>query len=59
MSEDVGLDAQIACVRREISMRERVYPRLCAAGKMKDEKAASELAAMKAVLATLEKGLLV
>ncbi len=47
------LDDQIACVKREIGMREFVYPRRVADGKMKQDKADHELAAMKAVLATL------
>lgn len=47
------LTDQIACVKREIAMRERVYPRWVAAGKMKQEKADAEIAAMRAVLATL------
>jgi hypothetical protein len=46
---------QIACVRREIAMRERSYPRWVEAGKMTQEKAEDELAAMRAVLATIIK----
>lgn len=45
---------QIACVKREITMRLRVYPRLIAAGKMTPTKADYEVGAMRAVLATLE-----
>lgn len=48
------LHEQIACVRREISMRERVYPRWVDAGKMTDAKASHELEVMRAVLVTLE-----
>lgn len=44
---------QIACVRREIGMRERVYPRRVADGKMKPAAADRELETMCAVLATL------
>lgn len=47
------IDEQIACVRREIAMRERVYPSWVARGKMKQEKADHETAAMRAVLRTL------
>jgi hypothetical protein len=49
----VPLAEQIACVRREISMRARVYPRWIAAGKMSAEGAAREQTAMSAVLQTL------
>ncbi len=44
---------QIACVRREIAMRERVYPKWVSAGRMKAEAAEREIAAMCAVLKTL------
>jgi hypothetical protein len=44
---------QIACVRREIAMRERVYPKWVNAGRMKAEAAEREIAAMRAVLKTL------
>lgn len=51
----VPLDLQIASVRREIGMRERVYPRQVAAKKMKQDTADYELRTMKAVLETLLK----
>lgn len=47
------LDQQIQSVAREIKMRERVYPRWVASGKMKRENADYELECMKAILATL------
>jgi hypothetical protein len=50
----ISVRDQIACVRREIALRERVYPRQIAAGKMKQAEADAELARMRAVLATLE-----
>jgi hypothetical protein len=50
----ISLDQQIASVRREIGMRERVYPGFVAKGRMKQEQADHEIAAMKAVLGTLE-----
>lgn len=50
----IPLAAQIDCVRREIAMRERVYPRWVAASKMKAGKADQEIEAMRAVLHTLE-----
>lgn len=50
---DVPLAEQIWCVRREINMRERVYPRWVLARRMSQHQADRELAAMRAVLATL------
>jgi hypothetical protein len=47
------LDDQIRCVEREIVMRKAVYPRRVVDGKMSQEKARHELAAMQAVLETL------
>jgi hypothetical protein len=49
----VPLSAQIAAVEREISYREWVYPRWLAEHKMTQRRADQELAAMRAVLATL------
>jgi len=48
------LGEQIASVTREITMRELVYPKRVAAGKMKQEKADHEIACMKAVRALLQ-----
>jgi hypothetical protein len=48
-----SLDEQIACVRREIDLRERLYPRWVAMQKMTQTSSDRELAAMRAVLATL------
>ena len=45
---------QMKCVRREISMREQVYPRWVVSGKLKQETADYEIEAMRAVLDTLE-----
>lgn len=49
----VTLDRQIACVRREIAMRHRVYPHWVESKKMTQVKADEEIAAMEAVLETL------
>ena len=49
----VTLEQQIACVKREIGMRQRVYPRWVESGKMKQDAADREIAAMKAVHETL------
>lgn len=50
----VPIDAQIACVRREIEMRKIVYGRRVVEKRMTQKTADSELAAMHAVLRTLE-----
>ncbi len=44
---------QIACVERELGLRERVYPRWIEAGKLKKTTARIELQRMRAVLDTL------
>lgn len=44
----------IACAKREVAMRERVYPRRVADGKMKPAAADRELETMRAILAKLE-----
>lgn len=49
----ITLDDEVACVRREIAMRERAYPRWVAQGRMTQEKANDELRAMRAVLSRL------
>lgn len=49
----VPLEVQLACVRREIEQRKRVYPRLIANKRMSEAKADHEIAAMRAVEATL------
>lgn len=48
------LDAQLACVKREIGQRKRVYPRQIAAGRMSPNDARREIETMKAVLVSLE-----
>ena len=50
---NIHIDAQIACVKREIRMREQTYPRWVSSGKMKQEVADIETARMRAVLETL------
>ncbi len=54
-SFDIPLSRQISCVRREIAMRERVYPRLVGQDRMSQAAAEREQAEMQAVLETLEK----
>ena len=55
MNATITLEQQIQCVRREIGMRQRVYPSFVAKGKMSQEKAELEIRSMIAVLATLER----
>lgn len=50
-----SIEEQIACVKREIGMRERLYPRWVVMRKMSQAKADEELDAMKAALGTLER----
>lgn len=50
----VPLEGQIACVERELRKRLEVYPRLVAKGSLTREKSTQELAAMRAVLDTLQ-----
>ena len=49
----IPLADQVACVRREIAMRERAYPGFVRSGRLTQEKADRELATMRAVLETL------
>lgn len=51
----VSLDEQIKCVVREIALRRAVYPGFVAKGKLRQEVAEREQAAMMAVLDTLKK----
>jgi hypothetical protein len=52
MSADIY--AQIKCIKREIAMRRRLYPRWVMAEKMSATEADAELRTMEAVLQTLE-----
>lgn len=51
--ERISIEDQIACVEREIRMRENTYPRWVAQNKLTQKTATLELDRMKAVLATL------
>lgn len=50
----IPISAQIACVERGLGYRSRCYPRWVQEGRMKQDKADAELAAMRAVLETLK-----
>lgn len=49
----ITLDEKIACIRREIGMRQRVYPRWVEIGRLTQDKADDEIAVMQAVLEDL------
>ena len=51
----IPLRAQLACARRELALRTRVYPRLVAQETMRPEAAERELAAMRAITLTLQR----
>jgi hypothetical protein len=50
----VGLQDMLACARRELAMRERVYPRWVATNKMTKAAAERELRVMRAIVAHFE-----
>jgi hypothetical protein len=50
----VSLERQISCVKRELAIRERVYPQWVKGGTLTPESMKRELDGMRAVLATLE-----
>ncbi|OGV45827.1 MAG: hypothetical protein A2017_18170 [Lentisphaerae bacterium GWF2_44_16] len=50
----VSIERQIACVKREIKMRENVYPKWVLSGRMSVETSKEEIEAMKGVLETLQ-----
>lgn len=52
---DSTLDDEIACARRELAMRERVYPRWIQAGRMTPEQSRHEIATMRAIVKRLER----
>jgi hypothetical protein len=51
---DVSLRAQLACARRELALRERVYPRWVAEERLLPSTAAHETAPMAAIVRTLQ-----
>ena len=54
MPDAVSLRLQLACARRELALRVRVYARLVANEMMLQSKATQELAAMSAIVQTLQ-----
>lgn len=51
----VSLNEQIRCVGRELGLRKNVYPRFLRSGRITQEKADHEIAAMEAVYETLKR----
>lgn len=51
----MNIDEQIKCVGREIGMRKNVYPKFLKSGRITQEKADHEIAAMEAVYETLKR----
>lgn len=54
MNGYLGLDHQIRCVKREVYLRERVYPAFIRQGRLTETEADYQLRAMRSVLKTLE-----
>lgn len=52
--ETIPLERQIACVRREVCMRRKVYPRWISTDRMTQVQADREITVMEAAQATLE-----
>lgn len=53
MADVVSIETQIAEVKRELALRDRVYPHMVAAGKASQEEADEHMGSMRAVLNTL------
>lgn len=51
---DVSLEVQLKCAQRELAMRKNVYPQWITAGRMNKFKAEDEIAAMGAIVRTLQ-----
>jgi len=53
-THEITIRRQIQCIERELGIRKAVYPKQVACGKMAKEQADGEIAAIKAVLHTLQ-----
>lgn len=53
-AEAVPLEVQLTCAKRELALRKRVYPAWINAKRMNQFKAQEEIAAMAAIVQTLE-----
>lgn len=54
MTDIITTADKIKCAKRELAMREHVYPRLVAAGKMSEGQKEHEIACMRAIAADYE-----
>lgn len=52
--DPVPLHVQIDAARRELDLRRKVYPRLVEKGRLRQSSADDEIAAMTAIVATLQ-----
>jgi hypothetical protein len=52
--EGPNLAEQIQCAERELAMRQKLYPRWVAGGRMKRDKSEKEIACMVAIIQTLK-----
>ena len=52
--QQITIDEQVAEVKREIAMRQRLYPKWIEAGSMKKSKADFQILVMEAVLISLQ-----
>lgn len=50
----ITLQQQLACAKRELALRRRVYPRLIQQGKLAPNKSEEEIACMEAIVKTLD-----
>jgi hypothetical protein len=50
----VSIERQISCVKRELAIREKIFPQWVDSGRLTPESMKRELDGMRAVLATLE-----
>ena len=57
MSEIIPIADQIACLERELHIRERIYPRWVDKGKLTQKAAALELDRMRAAIRTLQRSM--
>lgn len=53
--DGVTLTGQLACAKRELALRRRVYPRLIAQGRMHETEASLEYDKMAAIVRTLQR----
>lgn len=53
--EEISIEALLACAKRELAYRRRVYPRLVAQEKMREQTATHEIACMERIVEILDK----